>query len=216
MTTMEELPRRSKLHRSNRRKEETQLVVCDEDVPDLRTLVIPWASMVIVAVIATGVVLYNNHCNGEDGSAEDKYYSSFFFDTGDLTDEASSSKGSILERLLSTVTVEQHHVHKPVYEENHPPLFPLSMADRLGFTLAIIGLMIAAGGGIGGGGILVPIYILVMGFSPKHGTLVGCMLCCMVKLKKAVFVSHKVNSLAFLLSYSDSFVEHYRLWWSDF
>merc|ERR1712176_845530 len=29
--------------------------------------------------------------------------------------------------------------------------------------------MIAAGGGIGGGGILVPIYILVMGFSPKHG-----------------------------------------------
>jgi uncharacterized membrane protein YfcA len=28
--------------------------------------------------------------------------------------------------------------------------------------------MVAAGGGIGGGGILVPIYILVMGFSPKH------------------------------------------------
>lgn len=28
--------------------------------------------------------------------------------------------------------------------------------------------MIAAGGGIGGGGVLVPIYILVMGFSPKH------------------------------------------------
>ena len=28
--------------------------------------------------------------------------------------------------------------------------------------------MIAAGGGIGGIGILVPIYILVMGFSPKH------------------------------------------------
>ena len=28
--------------------------------------------------------------------------------------------------------------------------------------------MIAAGGGIGGGGVLVPIYILIMGFSPKH------------------------------------------------
>merc|ERR1711957_226062 len=34
--------------------------------------------------------------------------------------------------------------------------------------MGIIGLMIAAGGGIGGGGILVPIYILVMRFSPKH------------------------------------------------
>ena len=29
-------------------------------------------------------------------------------------------------------------------------------------------LYIQAGGGIGGGGILVPIYCLVMGFSPKH------------------------------------------------
>jgi uncharacterized membrane protein YfcA len=28
--------------------------------------------------------------------------------------------------------------------------------------------MIAAGGGIGGGGVLVPIYILVMGFDAKH------------------------------------------------
>ena len=63
-----------------------------------------------------------------------------------------------------------HHVHKPVYEENHASLFPLSTSDRLGFFLAILGLMVAAGGGIGGGGILVPIYILVMGFSPKHGT----------------------------------------------
>ena len=28
--------------------------------------------------------------------------------------------------------------------------------------------MIAAGGGIGGGGILVPLYILVLGFSPRR------------------------------------------------
>lgn len=39
----------------------------------------------------------------------------------------------------------------------------------VGIILACIGLMIAAGGGIGGGGILVPIYIMVMGFSPKYG-----------------------------------------------
>ena len=46
--------------------------------------------------------------------------------------------------------------------------FPLTTSDYTGFVCAVCGLMVAAGGGIGGGGILVPIYILVMGFSPKN------------------------------------------------
>ncbi|KAL7544691.1 hypothetical protein ACHAWF_010832 [Thalassiosira exigua] len=50
----------------------------------------------------------------------------------------------------------------------HKPLLPLDATDRWGFSLATLGLMIAAGGGIGGGGVLVPIYILVMNFSPKR------------------------------------------------
>ena len=33
-----------------------------------------------------------------------------------------------------------------------PPLFPLSARDYLGYGLAMVGLVIAAGGGIGGGG----------------------------------------------------------------
>lgn len=52
--------------------------------------------------------------------------------------------------------------------ESTPSLFPLKSSDYSGYVCATLGLMIAAGGGIGGGGILVPIYILVMGFSPKH------------------------------------------------
>ena len=52
--------------------------------------------------------------------------------------------------------------------EGHEPLFPLQSSDFTGFACATLGLIVAAGGGIGGGGILVPIYILVMGFSPKH------------------------------------------------
>lgn len=53
-------------------------------------------------------------------------------------------------------------------EMEHKALTPLVIEDWIGLALAILGLMIAAGGGIGGGGILVPLYILVMGFSPKH------------------------------------------------
>ena len=50
----------------------------------------------------------------------------------------------------------------------HKALRPLDSSDYAGVICAVLGLMIAAGGGIGGGGILVPIFILVMGFSPKH------------------------------------------------
>jgi len=49
-----------------------------------------------------------------------------------------------------------------------PPLFPLQPLDYLGFGSAIVGLILAAGGGIGGGGILVPIYILALEFPVKH------------------------------------------------
>ena len=38
----------------------------------------------------------------------------------------------------------------------------------MSFFLAALGLMVAAAGGIGGGGILVPIYMLVLNFSAKH------------------------------------------------
>lgn len=56
----------------------------------------------------------------------------------------------------------------PAVVSSHKPLHPLSTNDIIGFSCAIFGLIIAGGGGIGGGGILVPIYILVLGFSPKH------------------------------------------------
>jgi hypothetical protein len=51
---------------------------------------------------------------------------------------------------------------------DYAPLWPLQAKDIIGFSLAAFGLIIAAGGGIGGGGMLVPIYILVLGFMPKH------------------------------------------------
>jgi hypothetical protein len=50
----------------------------------------------------------------------------------------------------------------------HKPLMPLDANDWIGFSLALLGILLAAGGGIGGGGMLVPIYILVMQFLPKE------------------------------------------------
>ena len=53
-------------------------------------------------------------------------------------------------------------------DEPLPPLFPFQTKDYLGYGFAILGLLLAAGGGIGGGGILVPIYILILDFPVKH------------------------------------------------
>lgn len=50
----------------------------------------------------------------------------------------------------------------------HKDLFPMDSSDVWGTILVTLGLMIAASGGIGGGGMLVPLYILVMGFHPKN------------------------------------------------
>jgi uncharacterized membrane protein YfcA len=73
------------------------------------------------------------------------------------------------ERYLADGGTDLHiHQHKPIYDEEHKPLYPLNNQDYLGFACAVVGLMVAAGGGIGGGGILVPIFILIMKFSPKH------------------------------------------------
>lgn len=68
--------------------------------------------------------------------------------------------------------LDQQHANSTGFVNNHPsdhaPLFPLKAEDFIGFSLAALGLILAAGGGIGGGGILVPIYILILGFMPKH------------------------------------------------
>ncbi|CAM9510084.1 unnamed protein product [Ectocarpus sp. 6 AP-2014] len=63
---------------------------------------------------------------------------------------------------------EEHSGHNHHGHFWHKPLHPIDGWDVTGVGLACIGLMIAAAGGIGGGGILVPLYILVLGFDPKH------------------------------------------------
>ena len=108
---------------------------------NLSSLVVPWAAIVLASIVAATCFFWESSSESSFGE-EDRF----------LSASAGSSSS------------ESHHVHKHVYEEVHDPLFPLSNSDKIGFACAIVGLMIAAGGGIGGGGMLVPIYILVTCF----------------------------------------------------
>lgn len=60
------------------------------------------------------------------------------------------------------------HDYVSIFKSEHPPLFPFTTRTWLCYILSTLGLLLAAGGGIGGGGILVPLYTLVLGFDPKH------------------------------------------------
>ncbi|KAG7367700.1 sulfite exporter TauE/SafE [Nitzschia inconspicua] len=53
-------------------------------------------------------------------------------------------------------------------DDELPPLFPFRWRGYLGFSVAIVGLVLAGGGGIGGGGILVPTYILLLDLPVKR------------------------------------------------
>jgi hypothetical protein len=138
---------------AKRRRVAGKAVVVDKE-KGLRSLVLPWSMMILVSIVAA-VVLYPKETEG--------YYESI---TASSSEEESLFSG--LQRILDSREDHREHVHKHVFEEAHKPLFPLDTSDQIGFVFAVMGLMVAAGGGIGGGGILVPIYILVMGFSPKH------------------------------------------------
>lgn len=46
---------------------------------------------------------------------------------------------------------------------SHKPLWPLDSRDWLTFAVAAFAIFIAAGGGIGGGGVLVPLYASLLG-----------------------------------------------------
>ena len=54
-----------------------------------------------------------------------------------------------------------------------PTLAPMSGRDVVGFMAASIGVVLGSSGGIGGGGIVVPFYIIVLGLSPRFAIPLG-------------------------------------------
>lgn len=115
------------------------------------------ASMAIAGFIAIGIlrILFHNVNS--------------FINTSASINTTTSSINSSTSTSISQLPLVVRILHsKFTLEEAHKPLFPLNQSDYIGCLCAVLGLMVAAGGGIGGGGILVPIYILIMGFTPKH------------------------------------------------
>jgi uncharacterized membrane protein YfcA len=73
------------------------------------------------------------------------------------------------EGIFPGVQDAAYNLHRSLQAiAKHKDIFPLNNSDIIGSVLAFFGLIIAASGGIGGGGILVPILILVFAFHPKH------------------------------------------------
>lgn len=118
----------------------------------LPSLLLPWAFLAVMAVTST--LLMHSADFSDNG-----------FDLSDFSWERALEGYTTQDE--DTVDLSQSHRNLGGHH-HHAPLFPLTTSDYLGFFLATIGLMVAAGGGIGGGGILVPIFSLVHGFSAKH------------------------------------------------
>ena len=138
--------------------------------PSLPSLVTPWMALAILSVVACAVVVARGNDDGGDDAFDDMMNE--FAGGGGRGRGGSYSSSSFIRNLIgeesSSSSSSAYKQKKDIFSEEHKPLHPLDSNDYTGFLCATLGLMVAAGGGIGGGGILVPIYILVMGFSPKH------------------------------------------------
>ena len=110
----------------------------------------------IIPTIALAAAVWLSSAAASESSTLDTYTlvrsnagDSLFAEDGD-----SSNSLDAITSLVSTppLILEQNSTD---FVNNHPsdhaPLFPLKAEDFLGFFLAALGLILAAGGGIGGG-----------------------------------------------------------------
>lgn len=59
------------------------------------------------------------------------------------------------------------YYYKFVGDPLPPSLFPLTRRDVIGFMFASLGVTLGSSGSVGGGGIVVPVYIVAMGLAPR-------------------------------------------------
>ena len=110
------------------------------------SLVLPWASIVGVAIVAAALVLANpSSCDDDNDNLANNYDNDvrqLYEDDGYVPPAGDYSSRQGYPPSSSMEINEEHH-HKPVYNEEHPPLFPLTSRDYVGFFLAVLGLMVA-------------------------------------------------------------------------
>ena len=100
----------------------------------------------------------------------------------------------------------------------HKPLLPLNGADWAAMILSFFSTALAAGGGIGGGGLLVPIFILVSNFPSSQATALslatisGAFACCGHSLSHKLLLTRRARypvpaggSLANLFTYAQRY-----------
>lgn len=108
---------------------------------------------------ANDFTFMNNHRRMKDEYFDDDTAGSDYPATPTTGTASSSSSSSKWTMDTPQPPIHPSSHHKPVFQEDHKPLFPLDKSDWYGVFFTIVGLVVAAGGGIGGGGILVPIYM---------------------------------------------------------
>jgi len=98
---------------------------------------------------------------GSEGFSNALIYKDLVLSDTHLIDETLKETAIIEEG----VTEQTYVIHNK--QNDLKPWYAMTLRDCIGLSAATVGLILAAGGGIGGGGILVPIYILIMDYPVK-------------------------------------------------
>jgi len=98
---------------------------------------------------------------------------------------------SLLISIVQGQEIVREFFQVEAVESTARKLFPLQTWDLIGFAVSAFLIMVAAGGGIGGGGVLVPTYIFILGFKPhlaiplSNATILGSSLAnCILNARK--------------------------------
>ncbi|KAA6416577.1 MAG: hypothetical protein FRX49_13450, partial [Trebouxia sp. A1-2] len=92
-------------------------------------------------------------------------------ETAIATETAEDSQQQLRTSGVSTYSSSksiEHVLVKQTKPLSHKPLRPLDSRDWWTLGIATLAIFVAAGGGIGGGGVLVPLYASVLGFPAKY------------------------------------------------
>lgn len=117
---------------------------------ELVSLVLPWAAVALIAIVAAALLAHDDDSNNNSADMEGDedflwmqrqlYGDDGYVPPTDTFQYSSSNNGGGSDGSFHE---DSSHHHKPVYNEDHAPLFPLTSRDYVGFVCAVLGLMVA-------------------------------------------------------------------------